>query len=71
MRPPPKSPFNSVGIIDDMRVNTTGDEPHAFNRYQGRIIRSLATAFSRDEPLDFSEDFLYRAYPKRFPPMPS
>jgi len=64
---PAVSLFNSVNIIDKMLDNTIGSEPGAFNSYFGRVIRSFVTAFSRDEPLDFNEDFLYRVYKKRLP----
>jgi predicted alpha/beta-fold hydrolase len=64
---PAVSLFNSVNIIDQMLTNTIGEEPGAFNSYLGRVIRSFATAFSRDEPLDFNEDFLYRVYKKKIP----
>jgi predicted alpha/beta-fold hydrolase len=64
---PSVSLFNSVGIIDQMLANTVGDEPGAFNSYLGRVIRAFATAFDRNEPLDFNEDFLYRVYKKKIP----
>ena len=64
---PAVSLFNSVNIIDQMLANTVGSEPGAFNSYLGRAIRGVATAFERDEPLDFNEDFLYRVYKKRIP----
>jgi hypothetical protein len=64
---PSVSLFNSVNIIDQMLVDTVGDEPGAFNSYLGRVIRSFATAFDRNEPLDFNEDFLYRVYKKKIP----
>ncbi len=59
--------FNSVGIIDKMLADTVGNEPGAFNRYLGRVIRAFVTAFDRTEPLDFNEDFLYRVYKKKIP----
>ena len=64
---PSVSLFNSVGIIDQMLADTVGDEPGAFNSYLGRVIRAFATAFDRNEPLDFNEDFLYRVYKKKIP----
>jgi hypothetical protein len=64
---PAVSLFNSVNIIDKMLDDTIGSEPGAFNSYLGRAIRGVATAFERDEPLDFNEDFLYRIYKKRIP----
>jgi hypothetical protein len=64
---PAVSLFNSVNIIDQMLANTVGSEPGAFNSYLGRVIRSFATAFDRNEPLDFNEDFLYRVYKKKIP----
>jgi hypothetical protein len=64
---PSVSLFNSVGIIDQMLADTEGDEPGAFNSYLGRVIRAFATAFDRNEPLDFNEDFLYRVYKKKIP----
>ncbi len=64
---PAVSLFHSVGIIDNMLANTIGHAPGAFNSYMGRVIRSFATVFSRDEPLDFNEDFLYRVYKKKIP----
>jgi hypothetical protein len=64
---PAVSLFNSVNIIDGMLENTIGSEPGAFNSYLGRAIRGVATAFERDEPLDFNEDFLYRVYKKKIP----
>lgn len=64
---PSVSLFNSVNLIDRMLANTVGDAPGAFNSYLGRVIRSFATAFDRNEPLDFNEDFLYRVYKKKIP----
>ena len=64
---PAVSLFNSVNIIDQMLADTIGSEPGAFNSYFGRVIRSFATAFDRNEPLDFTEDFLYRVYKKKIP----
>jgi hypothetical protein len=64
---PSVSLFNSVNIIDQMLADTVGDERGAFNSYLGRVIRAFATAFDRSEPLNFSEDFLYRIYKKKIP----
>ena len=64
---PAVSLFNSVNIIDKMLDDTIGSKPGAFNSYFGRVIRSFATAFSREEPLDFGHDFLYRVYKKQIP----
>lgn len=64
---PAVSLFNSVNIIDKMLDDTVGSAPGAFNSYFGRVIRAFATAFDRNEPLDFNEDFLYRVYKKKIP----
>jgi len=64
---PSVSLFNSVNLIDKMLADHVGSEPGDLNSFFGRVIRGFVTSIDRDEPLDFNEDFLYKAYKKKIP----
>ncbi len=58
---PPVNLYNSVSLLDRMMENIPGGEDN-FSLFYDELVEAFTTVFKRSETLDFSGDFLYRAY---------
>jgi len=58
---PPVSLYNSVGILDDMINDIPGGYENVGQFFEN-LMRRFAEVYTRDDFLDFSDDFLFQVY---------
>ncbi len=58
---PPVRLYSSVSLLDRMIENIPGGVDN-FAKYYQELMEAFSSVFKRNEKLDFSDDFLYRAY---------
>jgi len=60
---PPVNLYNSVGILDAMLDrNIPGPVAPDFNTFLERVIKRFTEVYSRNDDLNFNDEFLYRIY---------
>jgi pimeloyl-ACP methyl ester carboxylesterase len=59
---PPVSLFESIGILDTMLEKNLPGGMSGVNDFFDQIFKGFSDIYSRAEFVDFSDDFLYRAY---------
>ena len=58
---PPLRLYSSISLLDRMLDNMPGGIDN-FPRFWGELITAFSEVYKRSDSLDFSEDFLYKAY---------
>jgi hypothetical protein len=62
---PPVNLFNSVGILDRMLdKNIPGPAAPDFNTFFDKVMKRFTEIYSRNDDLDFNDEFLFRIYEK-------
>ncbi len=64
---PPVSLFTTIRILDDLLISNLPGGISGLDKYFDRVFAAFVEIYKEHDFLDFSEDFLYRAYKKYQP----